>query len=291
MYKLLFVCLIAFALANKEIVDYINNGNFGWKATEYEMFEGWTFEDYQNFVNLRVPLKVPTELVYTLDEEVELPTSFDSRTKWPKCDYAIRNQGQCGSCWSFGLAESMSDRWCVQCGTDVILAAQDAVSCDSTNYGCDGGYLNAAWAYAVSTGIVTQSCFQYQSGSGVAPPCPNKCTDSENWSSVKHKAKTYQQFSGESGIATEIMNNGPLEFSMAVYEDFFNYKSGVYKHVSGGLVGYHALKGIGWGISGSEPYWIIANSWGSTWGMSGYFWILKGNCEIDDGVWGGPMAC
>ncbi|KAG2378426.1 hypothetical protein C9374_008313, partial [Naegleria lovaniensis] len=69
------------------------------------------------------------------------------------------------------------------------------------------------------------------------------------------------------------------------------YKSGVYHHVSGGLVGGHAIKIVGWGVDSEsrKPYWICANSWGPSWGIDGFFWILRGveECGIGRDVWTG----
>jgi cathepsin B len=61
-----------------------------------------------------------------------------------------------------------------------------------------------------------------------------------------------------------------------------NYKSGVYHHVSGSLEGGHAIKILGWGTESGLDYWLAANSWGPTWGESGYFKIKQGDCGIND---------
>lgn len=82
------------------------------------------------------------------------------------------------------------------------------------------------------------------------------------------------------------MTNGPVEAAFYVYRDFISYKSGVYHHTSGSFLGGHAIKIIGWGVDGSTPYWIIANSWGTTWGINGFFWMLRGRneCGIESQV-------
>lgn len=64
-----------------------------------------------------------------------------------------------------------------------------------------------------------------------------------------------------------------METGFTVYSDFFNYKSGVYSHVSGGVAGGHAVKILGWGIDNGVNYWLCANSWGPLWGESGFFRI------------------
>jgi len=77
-----------------------------------------------------------------------------------------------------------------------------------------------------------------------------------------------------------------METGFEVYHDFFNYKSGVYHHVSGKLLaGGHAVKILGWGQENGTDYWICANSWGPTWGEEGFFRIQMGECGIDQSVW------
>ena len=64
-----------------------------------------------------------------------------------------------------------------------------------------------------------------------------------------------------------------------MYEDFLQYRSGVYRHVTGGYLGGHAVRLLGWGLDGGVPFWLIANSWNSDWGDKGYFRILRGSDE------------
>ena len=75
------------------------------------------------------------------------------------------------------------------------------------------------------------------------------------------------------------MTNGPVEAAFTVYEDFTKYKSGVYVHVTGAAIGGHAIKVIGWGTENGVDYWLIANSWTTTWGMEGFFKIKRGFCS------------
>ena len=52
-------------------------------------------------------------------------------------------------------------------------------------------------------------------------------------------------------------------------------------------MGGHAVRILGWGEEGGKPYWLVANSWNRDWGDGGYFKILRGNCGINLGVYGG----
>jgi cathepsin B len=82
------------------------------------------------------------------------------------------------------------------------------------------------------------------------------------------------------------MTHGPVEAAFTVYSDFMNYKSGVYKHTTGTEEGGHAVKILGWGVENGEDYWLVANSWSTSWGMDGYFKILKGvnECGIESQI-------
>jgi len=83
----------------------------------------------------------------------------------------------------------------------------------------------------------------------------------------------------------QIQTYGPVATVYALYGDFYNYKSGIYAHVSGASKGNHVVKLVGWGNSNGVNYWIAANSWGSSWGEQGYFRIKFGEVSIDDTVY------
>ena len=72
-------------------------------------------------------------------------------------------------------------------------------------------------------------------------------------------------------MKTEIMTSGPVGTCFQIYEDFMTYKSGIYEHVSGKLVGSHCVKILGWGNENGVDYWTAANSFGTDWGEEGFF--------------------
>jgi len=205
------------------------------------------------------------------------PDAFDTRTQWPKCIHAIRNQARCGSCWAFAASEVLSDRYCIKGKDEGVLSPQYLVSCDFSDYGCQGGYLTNSWAFLQNTGIPTDDCMPYTSGGGDSGQCKTKCSDG---SSLKlYKASSYYQTGDVDNTMADIVANGPVESGFSVYQDFMSYKSGIYQHRSGGLLGGHAVKIVGWGLEGNLPYWIVANSWTTSWGENGFFRIVKGRNE------------
>jgi len=61
------------------------------------------------------------------------------------------------------------------------------VECDTGNMGCSGGYLYRAWNYLEGTGIVTDACLPYASGTGIAPKCRSECVadSKDKWTKFK----------------------------------------------------------------------------------------------------------
>ena len=85
-------------------------------------------------------------------------------------------------------------------------------------------------------------------------------------------------------MMAELATNGPVESAFTVYADFVHYKSGVYSHQTGQALGGHAIKVIGYGTENGTDYWLVQNSWTTTWGDGGYFKIKRGDdeCGIED---------
>jgi len=242
--------------------------------------------------------------IFSEQNMVALPTTFDSRTQWPQCDTikAIRDQSACGSCWAFGAVESMSDRYCITLKKlNLSISAQDLNSCcDECGAGCGGGFPSSAWQYWAEKGLVSEKCSPYSlpgcdhhipnsknpcpSKEYPTPPCVKSCTDSKNWKQDLHFGSSVYSVSGEQAIMQEVYQHGPAETTFIVYEDFLTYKSGVYQHVSGPELGGHAVKVVGWGVDKNQKYWLMANSWNANWGDKGFFKILKGvnECGIEE---------
>jgi cathepsin B len=295
-------------ILDDSLIQQINNGGLPWSARRNPRFEGITVAQAKKMMGTR-----------PMDEEAKLklekmrlgrpkssnkkrtsatavvrdfPVNFDSRTQWPGCVHAVLDQGQCGSCWAFGATESLSDRFCIETSkkTNVVLSPESLVSCDwEGNFGCGGGIPELAWEYMEWAGVLTLSCFPYTAGSGEAPPCASSCSNSsEPYKSYYAREFTVSQFWTAWEIQNAIYNDGPVEGTMDVYSDFIQYSSGVYVEASNAtFLGGHAIKMVGWGhdTKSGLDYWIVQNSWGTDWGMNGFFWIQRGvdMCGIDDG--------
>jgi len=261
---------------------------------------------------------------YTVLDEADIPTSFDSRTQWPKCTVIskIRDQSACGSCWAFGSTEAFEDRQCVSTGNDVEYSSEDTTACCTgftcgMSMGCNGGQPSAALDWMSRSGVVTggdytdigsgDSCKPYSlkpcahhvppstkypacpSAEYPTPRCEKKCSESgytKSYSQDKVKAQRAYSINGVQKIMSDIVQNGPVAAAFTVYSDFPTYKSGVYKHTTGQALGGHAIEIIGFGTENSEDYWLVKNSWNEEWGDAGTFKILRGSneCGIEDDI-------
>jgi len=259
-------------------------------------------------------IEFPPRRNYLLQDMINLPKNFDSRSAWPNCPSIteIRDQGGCGSCWAFGAVEVMSDRSCIASNGNLNIrySAEDLLTCcHSCGAGCNGGWPGKAFQYWNHIGIVsggsfnsTEGCRPYEiepcehhvSGprpsctgeEGPTPRCKRSCQDGYNhmYNEDRHRAReVYSLSSDENEIQHDIRTHGPVEGAFTVYEDFLHYKSGVYQHVHGRPLGGHAIRVLGWGEENGVKFWLCANSWNSDWGDSGFFKILRGSnhCGIE----------
>ncbi|EYB96022.1 hypothetical protein Y032_0154g2994 [Ancylostoma ceylanicum] len=103
--------------------------------------------------------------------------------------------------------------------------------------------------------------------------------------------RSYYLPTNETSIRQEIFVNGPVVAIFHVYDDFLEYKKGIYVHKWGSDRGAHAVKIIGWGEEDNLKYWLISNSLNTDWGEDGFFRMLRGfdHCNIENLVYGGIM--
>jgi len=265
---------------DKNMINELNSDTrMTWQAGINEVFAGKTLKEVKDMLISRDFFEMESSIPEKRGMNVSLPDAFHIDEKWPKCKHEIRNQARCGSCWAFAASEVLSDRFCIA-GNDVgVLSPQHLVACDTSDYGCQGGYLSNSWAFLQRTGIPTDACDPYTSGAGQVAACLKKCADGSELKT--YKAANYYLTGNAQKTMEDIQEHGPVEAGFSVYQDFIQYKTGVYQHRSGGLLGGHAVKVVGWGKEGNLDYWIVANSWTNTWGEKGYFRIVRGRNECN----------
>ena len=192
----------------------------------------------------------------------------------------VKNQGQCGSCWAFSaVAQIESDNF-LKTGKLLTLSEQQVTSCDSTSYGCEGGWTEHAFDYVVKAGgVQPASTYPYVSGATTdTGVCKAKAADNAvkiaGYSHISTRSNT------ESNMGSAI-GSGPM--SVCVDASVWNsYKSGILGRSCGRRTN-HCVQATGINTDSSgNTYWIVRNSWDTDWGVKGFVFIEYGvnGCEI-----------
>jgi cysteine peptidase B len=208
---------------------------------------------------------------FTAEQDAARPTSVDWRSKGAVT--YVKNQGQCGSCWSFSTTGNIEGQWFLAGNKLVALSEQEFVSCDTIDSGCNGGLMDNAFTWVVQSrgGWVTlESAYPYVSGAGQVPAC-----------SISGKPKVaqitgHQDFqNSESAMATALSTNGPISIGVDA-SSWQTYSGGILTDCTSTQVDHGVLL-VGYDLSYSTPYWIIKNSWGPSWGEQGFIRVAYGS--------------
>jgi len=195
----------------------------------------------------------------------------------------VKDQGQCGSCVAFGTLGALESLLKIHCYKDenkeIDLSEAHLLWCGGGS--CNGWHMDDACAYVEENGVPDEACFPYRD---VPMSCRDTCPEWKKWIGDT-KIESWSSTKDVEVMKANLVNNGPQITGMAVYEDFFSYKSGVYQHITGKLAGYHCVTVLG--FDDDEECWICKNSWGTGWGEGGLFKIGYGECGVDDvfGMW------
>ena len=203
----------------------------------------------------------------------DLPSTWDWRTVGGVSP--VKNQGSCGSCWTFSTVGCLEAHSLIKYGTFDSLAEQQLVDCagDFDNHGCNGGLPSHAFEYiSHAGGISTETDYPY-----FAKDRP--CTVESSTFALSVEGGSVNITEGdETELLHAIFENGPVSIAFQVVDGFRDYASGVYtsdvcKNGSGDV--NHAVLAVGYGTENGMDYWLVKNSWGATWGDEGYFKIQR----------------
>lgn len=251
---------------------------------DINQFTDMTHEEFKNkYLGSKFPIRNKSDYFTDLSN-IELPASLDWRSSGsnPKNVVAVtgvKNQEQCGSCWSFSASGATEGAWAISGNTLVSLSEQQLVDCSSSygNAGCNGGSMDAAFEYIIKNGLCSESSYPYTAKDGKCKAC----------TPVAHLNGYIDIASGdENGILTQIQN-GPVSVAIEADQAVFQfYSGGVLDDVGCGTNLDHGVLVVGYGTdtASGKDYWIVKNSWGTSWGLNGYVLIARGKnmCGISE---------
>ena len=252
---------------NLEYINYQNKRN-----NSYELginnFADMTNEEYIEYVssinynNLRSSIcKVQSSSTGSF------PSSVDWRNK--NAVTPVKDQGQCGSCWSFSTTGAVEGIYSIKKGVLKSFSEQQLVDCSYSygDLGCNGGLMQNAFTYIHDNGITTEDAYPYTA-------------TSSRFSCQKFTPVTFV-----TGCENVIANELQLTYSVARQpvsvsieadsRSFQLYKSGVYDDTACGTTLDHGVLAVGYGSENGKDYWLVKNSWSSSWGDNGYIKIAR----------------
>ena len=207
------------------------------------------------------------------------PDSIDWRQKGAVT--SVKDQGQCGSCWTFSSTGAIEGAWAISEGHLLDLSEQQLVDCATGlaygSHGCSGGQINSAFKYVTQYGQCSLNEYPYTAKDGTCQKCSSVvsisgCADVE----------PNNQLALKSAVAKQ-----PVSVAIEADTKYFQfYSGGVLTSSSCGTKLDHAVLIVGYGIETGQKYWLVKNSWGTSWGESGYVRIARTDSTNDAGICG-----
>ncbi|XP_030752462.1 cathepsin L1-like isoform X2 [Sitophilus oryzae] len=179
----------------------------------------------------------------------------------------VKNQGNCGSCWSFSAIGSVEGQYFLKTGNLVSLSEQNLLDCATDqNRGCNGGWMTNAFDYLKGHTITSEDAYPYyaQQQQCQSPYAPYRIS-----------IQGYETISNEGSLQQAVATTGPISAAMDASNLQF-YAGGVFRDddCNSNSVN-HGVLIVGYGSESGRDYWLVKNSWGPKWGEEGYFKIVR----------------
>jgi hypothetical protein len=223
--------------------------------------------------------------IFSTNLSENIPSSIDWREKGAVT--SVKDQGQCGSCWAFSSTGSAEGAWSISTGQLINLSEEQLVNCAKGilygSNGCSGGSMEGADKYLIQYGQCSDFEYPYTSGNGVSGTCKS-CNPVAKFTACSD-VKPNDQISLKVAVSRQ-----PVSVAIEADTRYFqSYSSGILTSVNCGTNLDHGVLIVGYGEENNIPYWLVKNSWSTTWGESGYVKILRSDSNDDPGICGIAM--
>jgi len=259
---------------------FINAHNDANKKSTLKMNEFGDVEP-ETFKSMKLGLKLPKYNFRKFNamgtfkaSGVEVPESVDWRTKGAVTP--VKNQGACGSCWSFSTTGALEGRWFTTTGKLCSLSEQQFVDCDTRqDHGCNGGLMDFAFEFAEKHALCSEESFPYHAKDET---CPASLESTCDVCIPKGSVTGFQDVqSNDVDAMKEALSQGPVSVAIEADQQVFQfYHTGVVTSADCGTQLDHGVLAVGYGTEADgTDYWLVKNSWGATWGQEGYVKIAR----------------
>lgn len=264
--------------ANDKFIQEHNTKSNVTHVLGHNQFSAMDSADYKAFLGYSSVLGKPKR--FGAVKWMDVATTADS-VNWVDAGAVtpVKDQGQCGSCWSFSTTGALEGAYFVKNGKLVSFSEQQLVDCDTfrnggRDQGCNGGLMDNAFSWITKNGgLCLESDYPYFSGDTQdSGTCKKTCTVYPGSDIVKY----VDVAPSDDAQMMAALTQQPVAIAIeADQREFQLYKSGVFSGTCGTTLD-HGVLAVGYGTENGSDYYLVKNSWGSSWGSGGYIKLAKG---------------